>query len=60
MADKQNIDPAVAKLVKNHKCLSMTERGKVHCDVTGHDIVPDVKLVESHLASKVFKKHLEW
>jgi hypothetical protein len=53
-------DPAVAKLVAERDYFSVSAHGKVHCKLTGHDLVPDLKIVETHLAGSHFKKHLEW
>jgi hypothetical protein len=54
------VDPIVQALVEKHSFLHFTERGKVHCDITGHDIPSKVELVNSHLGGTKFKKQKEW
>ena len=53
-------EPETAALVSEHDCLSFTERGKVHCSVTGHDLPPKAALIRAHLAGSKFKKQKEW
>lgn len=47
------------ELVMNTECLTFLGKdgeGKVHCAITGHDIVSAYDAVKQHLASKAYKK----
>jgi hypothetical protein len=54
-------DTALKELVGKHDFLSITEKGKVHCDVTDHDISgptgpPTIAQVLAHMEQKKFKR----
>ena len=58
-------DTALKELVGKHDFLSITEKGKVHCDVTDHDISgptgpPTIAQVLAHMEQKKFKRLQPW
>ncbi len=57
------MDPDVLKLIEttNHlNFINESEKTKVKCFITGHEMIPKVDIIETYLSSKKLKKNLEW
>ena len=55
-----SLAPDVAALLAEHSFLSINERGKVHCSLTGHDMPPRADAIRAHLAGKQLAKARDW
>ncbi|ETI48435.1 hypothetical protein PPTG_10529 [Phytophthora nicotianae INRA-310] len=60
-------DPAVQQLLKQHEFLEIVESGegdnkrvRVKCQLTQHEMLPRVDVIEQHLKSKKFVKARDW
>ncbi|KAK1936931.1 Surfeit locus protein 2 [Phytophthora citrophthora] len=61
------VDPAVQKLLKKNDFLEVVESGegenkrvRIKCQLTQHEMLPRVDLIEQHLKSKKFVKARDW
>ena len=54
--EKKKKKPSLSKLVKKNEELKMMENGRVHCSITGMDLMPVYDTVKAHLTSKAYQK----
>ena len=52
----QKVSAKVRALLEKHDFLELTPHGKLHCAITGHDMVTSVAAVREHLDSKKFAR----
>lgn len=51
---------SLATVLSQHRDLKLLPNNRIKCDVTGHELPPDVNAVLAHLNGKKYKKALEW
>ncbi|KAG3112230.1 hypothetical protein PI124_g10771 [Phytophthora idaei] len=63
----QTMDPAVQQLLNQHEFLEVVESGegdnkrmRIKCQLTQHEMLPRVDVIEQHLKSKKFVKARDW
>lgn len=52
---------SVADLLQSHNdILTLTDKNRIRCSVTGHEMPPNFDVITAHLNGKDFKKKKEW
>ena len=54
------MEPELEAFLKGNEEFQLTERGKVHCNITNHDIVAKMAEVEKYMKSNKYLHAKNW
>lgn len=50
----------LGQILKDNANLALTDSNKIKCSITGHEMPPNVEIVQQYLNSKRFQKAVKW